>query len=229
MSRKRSLVGREQETTPFNTVLLGLCDATPALAAALVDFQGETVDFAGSLDPFDIKVAAAEWRIVLDTILGAKVPSWPDTHEFVVRGSRHSYVVVPLGDGYAIVAQLLRHAFGISTRAITEAARELSREAGLEPSERGLQLRWSRVEVRTSLHDDRRPEAIWRDGGWCPLVVLGRYKQDELPSREVGYRVRLRAGNDITLVREPLGVWYADDQLDGAEQPPTASRPPGTR
>ncbi len=45
--------------------MAGLCDDCGALAAALVDGEGETVDYAGLLSPYDIKVLAAEWRIVL--------------------------------------------------------------------------------------------------------------------------------------------------------------------
>jgi len=89
MGSRRALVGREQDTTPFNTILLRFCDATPAVGAALVDHQGETVDFAGVLDAFDIKVAAAEWRIVLDLVLGSRVASWPEANELLIRGSSH--------------------------------------------------------------------------------------------------------------------------------------------
>ena len=213
MSDRRTLVGREQDTTPFNTILLRLCDATPALAAALVDAEGETVDFAGALDPFDIKVAAAEWNVVLDQLRSSKVPSWPQASAILARGARASFVVVPLGDGYSVVAQLIRHGFSISDRAIAEAARDLSREAGLTVLPNADGVRWARVEVRTSPADSRRPVAIWREGGWSTLTVLGRYREGELPEREVGYRVRTEAGAELTLVREPLGVWYADDVI----------------
>ena len=71
----------------INTILLRLCDATPALGAALVDVQGETVDFAGTLDPFDIKIAAAEWRIVLDLVHASKVWSWPQANQLLARGA----------------------------------------------------------------------------------------------------------------------------------------------
>ncbi len=204
-------VGREQDTTPFNTILLRLCDATPASGAALVDFQGETVDFAGTLDPFDIKVAAAEWRIVLDLVLASKVWSWPQARQLLARGARHSYAVVPLGEGYAIVAQLQRHSFGLSERAVAEAARGLCREAGIALPVRSDDLHWARVDIRTRAEDDRRPDSIWLDGHWSPVVVLGRYREQELPPGEVGYRVRIAAETDVSLIREPLGVWYADD------------------
>ena len=198
---------------PFNTILLRFCDATPAVGAALVDHQGETVDFAGVLDAFDIKVAAAEWRIVLDLVLGSRVASWPEANELLIRGGRASFVVVPLTEGYALVAQLVRHAFFVSPRAIAEAARSLCREAGLANPAGSERVRWARVEVQPSLYDERRPHALWRNGSWCPVTVLGRYRDGELPHCEVGYRVRISAGTDLTLVREPLGFWYADEDL----------------
>ena len=204
-------MGREQDTTPFNTILLRLCDATPALGAALVDFQGETVDFAGTLDPFDIKVAAAEWRLVLDLVRASKVWSWPHARQLLARGARHSFAVVPMGEGYAIVAQMLRHSFGLSERAVAEAVRGLSREAGIEAAERSDAVHWARVDVRTKSDDDRRPDSIWLGGHWSPVVILGRYREQELPPNEVGYRVRIAAETDVSLIREPLGVWYADD------------------
>jgi hypothetical protein len=216
---RRGPVGRAQETTPFNTILLRLCDATPALGAALVDLQGETVDFAGAVDPYDIKVAAAEWRLVLDLVSRSQVWSWRDVNEVVVRGTRYSYVVVLLREGYAIVAQLSRHAFGISFRAIAEAKRDLLREAGLPLSESPHQPRWVRVDVRTSDGNPRRPAAIWLRSAWCPVVVLGRYGDDELADSEVAYRVRCDFGNELTLVREPLGVWYADDLTEAFGKP----------
>ena len=65
MSLRRSLVARDQEVTPFSSTLMRFCEGTAALGAALVNGLGETVDYAGSVEPFDIKVAAAEWQLVL--------------------------------------------------------------------------------------------------------------------------------------------------------------------
>ncbi len=57
---------RDQETTSFTDILRRLLRATSgARAAALVDFEGETVDYAGVLDPFELRIAAAHWQIVL--------------------------------------------------------------------------------------------------------------------------------------------------------------------
>jgi hypothetical protein len=170
------------------------------------------VDYAGTIDPFDLKVAAAEWRLVLDRLTRTS-PSlaWPDTHELVVRAARLSFVAVPLSEGYALVVELCRHAGGISRRALSEAVRELCREAALEPPRIPPLERWELVEVQTASGNVRRPQAIWHGGQWHALEILGRYRARELGRREVGYRARLGVRVDISLVREPLGRWYALD------------------
>lgn len=209
--RRRSLPPRDQDTTSFSGILLRLCQATGAVAAALVDAMGETVDYAGYLEPFSLRVMAAEWRIVLDVLRGVPRPGFQDAHEFAVRARRKSFALYALGDGYAIVLELPLHSLLFSRRALAEAAREIEREAGLVPS-RGLdhpEERWSVVEVRTAPGDPHRPTAVWLDGAWCELTVLGRHVHRRRTRREVGYRARLSNGLEIALIREPLGVWFA--------------------
>lgn len=213
MSSRRSLVARDQEVTPFSSTLMRFCEGTSALGASLVDSEGETVDYAGSLDPFDIKVAAAEWQLVLALLRETPTLCLDQTNQLLVRSGTHSFLAVPLTEGYSIVAQLERHAFEVSPRAVTEAVRELCREAGLDLPSCWLE-RWTRVEVLTPAADQRRPEAIWRDGRWRVMEIVGRYASD-LDEREVGFRARMvESGAEITIVREPLGVWYANDLPD---------------
>jgi hypothetical protein len=213
MSLRRRLVARDQEVTPFSSTLMRFCEATAALGAALVDGLGETVDYAGSVDPFDIKVAAAEWQLVLALLRTAPALRIDETTQLTVRGRLRSFLAAPLTEGYALVAQLERHAFEVSSRALTEAARDLCREAGLDLPRCWEDERWIRVEVLAPASDPRRPEAIWRDGRWRVLEILGRVASD-LDEREVGFRARLEPGVDITIVREPLGIWYANDLPD---------------
>ena len=66
MSRRRSAVAtRDQEPSAFSAILERLCRATGARGGAFVDVEGETVDYGGTLSPFAIKCAAAEWRLIL--------------------------------------------------------------------------------------------------------------------------------------------------------------------
>lgn len=207
-SRRHASIRRDQDATPFGATLMRLCDNTAALGAALVDQQGETVDYAGAVDPYEIRVAAAEWRLVLRALGSSLVPGWSETTEFIVRGRKRSFAVVALPEGYAVVMQLARHCFGVSARALAEAVREISLEAGLElPRELEKREHWSRVEVRSHSTDARRPESVWVGGAWCRVEVLGRYQL----RGETGYRVRLQSGAEINLVREKLGRWWAED------------------
>jgi hypothetical protein len=212
MTRRRSsLPPRDQATTTFSATLLRLCDATGAIGAALVDGEGETVDYAGYSDPFAMRVMAAEWRIVLEVVRSVPRPGFQDAHELAVRARKKSFALVALSDGYAIVLELPLHSLLFSRRALAEAAREIEKEAGLAPA-RPLEAeeRWSKIEVRPSLEDPRRPEAVWLDGAWREVTILGRHIH-KLPRsrREIGYRARLQNGLEISLIREPLGLWFA--------------------
>jgi len=209
--RRWTLVGRDQRASAFSGVLLRLCDATGALGAALVDPEGETVDYGGAVGPFDIKIAAAEWIIVLSLLRASRVLHWPDTDQILLRGAQKSFVVQLLDAGYALVVQLPVHAFGISRRGMQEAVRELCAEAELDlpRSLREAKEHWCRVDVRCEPSDPKRPREVWAEGGWCGLEILGRWS--EAGERgEIGYRTRMPSGAEINLVREQLGRWYTD-------------------
>src|SRR5690606_18736061 len=107
-----------------------------------------------------------------------------------------SFAAMALSEGYVLVAVLLRHCFVPSHRALAEAARDLAREAGLAHDEapNGPSFeRWVSLEVKTAPEDTRRPVAVWVDGSWCPLEVMGRLAATE-GAREIAYRVRLSTG-----------------------------------
>lgn len=174
--RRRTLVPRDQAVSSFSATLLRLCDTSGAVGATLVDPQGETVDYAGYVEPYALKVMAAEWRIVLDCLHRVKKLGFDETQEFVVRSQRKSYALVALAEGYALVFELPRRAFSFSRRAVAEAVRELEVEAGLSASNPMRQSeRWSKLEVRTAPDNPWRPEAIWFQGAWQPVTIVGRY------------------------------------------------------
>jgi hypothetical protein len=214
MRRRRRIAGRDQRASAFSASLLRLCDGTGALGAALVDAEGETVDYAGLMDPFDIKVAAAECMVVLWQLRASPVDALQCTDELLIRGVKKSYFVQAMSDGYGIVVELGPYCFSLSRRALHESMRELCAEAGLslpEVIEHDPEP-WWRVEVRCAARDRRRPTALWISGTWSPLEILGRWTSPTIP-REIGYRVRLQNGAEVTLVRERLGRWYADSAI----------------
>jgi hypothetical protein len=213
MKRRRRGATRDQSDSPFSAILSRLCDDCGALAAALVDGEGETVDYAGLLSPYEIKVAAAEWRIVLAVIKESRLPGFRNIAGITVRALGRTFVMEAMPDGYAIAVCLPQHAFNVSRRALGQAVRELGHEAGLALPEARAQVNWARVRVRTPagsrLH--RRPDAIWLENAWSPITILGRYQARDLSHSELGYLARLASGAEVFLVREPLGVWFIDN------------------
>lgn len=210
-ARGRVAIDRDQDASPFSAILCRLCEGCSALAAALVDKEGETVDYAGGISPYEIRIAAAELRLMLAFTREAAVFGFSEVSEIRLRAGKRSYAVIALGDGYAIVLELIRHSFALSSRAVLQAIRELEFEAGIQSVLRPGSTRWSRVQVRPSAIDPRRPEAIWLEGAWHSVTVLGRYRTGDVLERERGYLARLANGAEFSLVREPLGIWFADD------------------
>lgn len=213
MKRRRRGAVRDQSDSAFSAILGRLCDDCGALAAALVDPEGETVDYAGLLDPYEIKVVAAEWRIVLAVVHESRLPGFHNVKSITVRAKSRSYFIEAMPDGYAIALRLPRHCFNVSRRALSQATRELAREAALTRPEARAEVHWARVRVRTPASSRllRRPDAIWLGDDWSPLTILGRYQARDLSRSELGFLARLASGAEVFLVREPLGVWFIDN------------------
>ncbi len=215
---------RDQHASAFASILSDLIARVPgASSAALVDSDGETVDYAGSGDPFALRVAAAHWRIVLDA--SRTQPSLTTTRSLAVRAVRRSFVIQSLPDGYALVL-LLSRGGGLagSRRALAACAGMLAREAGWG---RGSDASWCALEV---VSDERNRPCRIRLGGIArPVEVLGRLASG-LASRERGWRVRLDNGVEATLVREPGGFWYTDEPMaQDSAAPPKKSLTRGRR
>jgi hypothetical protein len=211
---RRRTVARDQALSGFSEALQRLCDSASALSATFVDPEGEAVDYAGVVDPFETRVAAAEWGLIIRTLRSTPSLTWADTAELSFRGRRRSFVVVTLGQGYALVIELRACRLYVSRRALAEAVRAISDEAGLEVPEIWSpdRERWTRVRIESDRRI-RRPTAIWREDRWHALEILGRVARDQLRQCEMGYRVRIDDGSEMTLVREPLNQWYADDLM----------------
>lgn len=204
---------RDQAPSGFSAALEQLCESTNALSAALVDSIGETVDYSSILDPYETRVAAAEWALIVASLRAASSFDWRLTTEFSFRGRKRTFVVVTLGQGYSLVVELGPRRMNVSSRALTEAVRTITEEAGLElPASWTIpRERWTRVHVQSDRRL-RRPTAILRAGIWSQIEVLGRLARDQLRPSETGYRVRtIEDGAELTLIREPLNKWYADD------------------
>jgi len=201
----RAAAPREQIESRFGRILADLVARVPgARAAALVDNLGETVDYAGSLDAFSVRVAAAHLRIVLQET--GQQSGFARPTSIAVRTTRSSFSVHALPDGYA-VALLLSHKAPLAGhgRAISAMAHLLAQEGGW-PSAGGPQ--WYAVDVVS----DRagHPKSLRAHGESQPLDALGRYESG-LGWRQRGWRVRFSSGVEAMLVRERGGYWYADE------------------
>lgn len=94
--------------TAFSEILRRLVESTPgALGAALADEEGEAVDTHGTIDPFELKLAAAHMGIVLDRL--AKVEPVSATGRLLevrIVGERAQLFARPLGRGYQVTVVL---------------------------------------------------------------------------------------------------------------------------
>jgi hypothetical protein len=222
---RRAATPRDQQESAFTSILAGIVRRVPgARAAALVDFDGETVDYAGRLDPYTLKLAAAHWRIVLHQM---EATGGPAVRWLWARARGSSYLVNALPEGYALTLVLGRGAgFAGWRRAIASAAHDLASEAG---------WRWTTdppptwFPVRVETDSKGRPLTLrCGSGGKRRVEVLGTVAGG-LGRRERGWRVRFE-GVEATLVREPGGVWYADEPPDARGSPPgDGPAPPGEK
>jgi hypothetical protein len=211
---------RDRPESAFAAILGALVARIPgARAAALVDFEGETVDYAGRGDPYEVRVAAAHWRIVFDEV--AAQPSMRRVQQVGVRAARRGYIVCALPEGYALIVVLTRAAgFAGHDRALAVCARALGREAGWTWSEGERPALWFPLDVVADVR--LRPRAVREAGNLRPVEILGALvsRSDSLPRpRERGWRVRFDTGVEAMLLREPGGAWYADEPLESAPSP----------
>ncbi len=204
-ARRSTIAPRDMDKSPFSPILEDLVRRVGGSeAVALVDLGGETVDYAGSASPYDIKVAAAHWRIILAQL--AEVPRLGRPRVLLVRSSKKSVIVRALPDDYALVVLLVRRSgFMASGRALSHCEKALAREAGwaLDP----LETSWFAVSVECDAR--RRPTRIVYGGLEERVEVLGSLVG--MSRRETGFRVRLASGPEITLIREAGSFWYVEE------------------
>lgn len=196
---------RDMDASPFSEILADVVRRVPgAFAAALVDEEGETVDYTGELDPFDVKVAAAHWRVILAQL--EQIPLFDGVRVLAVRGSTRGVLLRTLPERYALALVLRRRAgFSRTERPLSHAEQAIAREAGWRTQR--TSATWFAVSVTC---DERgRPMHIVYGGLEESVEVLGTLMG--LRRREAGYRVRLASGPEVTLVREPGGFWYVEE------------------
>ncbi len=212
---------REEYETGFTIILRRHVAATPgSIGAALVDELGEAVDYAGeTIDPFDLKIAAAHWRLVLADIERGKLAEVGGaTRGLLVLTEKRGFVLTALPEGYARLSILQANAaLGHADRSLDGTLRALHREAGwaFPPGA----FRWHPIEVEIDAR--ARPTRIRVRHQWTEVVPIGRIAQGLQPG-EVGWRVDVAAAEcETTLVLGRDDRWYADLPFegDGTEDP----------
>jgi predicted regulator of Ras-like GTPase activity (Roadblock/LC7/MglB family) len=186
---------RDSDASSFSPILLDFIARVPgAIGAVLVDRDGEAVDYAGRVDSYDLKLAGAHWQIILREMvtmisrfdLGA-------ARALAVRGERRSFIAHALPDDYVLLLLLGKRAG--------------AQEAGWHAS--AASATWFVAQVLEGRAG--RPARILANGQEHPLELLGRITG--LGRSETGWRVRLEHGAELMLVREPGGLWYADEHI----------------
>lgn len=201
---------RDQDASTFTVILERLlASISSCRGAVLVDADGETVDYAGILEPFDLKIAAAHWQIVIAEL--ETLEHFGESRQITVRAKNRGYIVRRLPEGYGLVLVLhARAAFAASERAMDEIEADLAREAGWERP--AGSAKWFRVDVETLAPDHVRPHRMLAAGTWQTIEVLGTMVG--LKPREKGFRVRLAGGAEMSLVRECRRRWFADEHVE---------------
>lgn len=214
-----------QIRSPFTAILETLCDSCiGAIAAGLVDEEGECVDLAflptREIPAYSIKLCGAHWQIVMrDAMSSPKLANVSGPlRQMWVHAAEYSYVLAHLHSGYVLVLICRPDALSaVSRRALRQVEVELSKEAGW-PHRDSEEPYWRRAHVL--LDHQGNPRALrYVSGfvahgtrGWDATisVVAGLSDLDDF---ERGFEVRTDAGDRLRLVREPSGYWYAGIDL----------------
>jgi predicted regulator of Ras-like GTPase activity (Roadblock/LC7/MglB family) len=116
---------------PFKTLLTKLVEAVPgAIGAILADWEGESVEQFSQVDPFEMKVTAAHWGILLTRLKGLqeKYPTGRVLQSLISTDEQH-VIVGAIGDDYALVMTMNRDALPlVALRSFRETARLLNKE-----------------------------------------------------------------------------------------------------
>lgn len=128
---------RDMGLSAFGSILESFVpEVQGLLAAVIVDDQGETVDYTGSLDPYDIRILAAEAQLLVRAENAGIV-------RMTIFGAKKHIAVLRLFEGYLLVVATDAYVEdALCELALESAAYELAAEAGYErpPSWRRMHI-----------------------------------------------------------------------------------------
>ena len=97
---------------PFKRLLTTLVEAVPgASGAILADWEGEAVEQYSMVDPYDMKVTAAHWGILLASMKGVQEKcATGRLQQSVISTDAQHVIVGAVGDDYTLVLTMKRDA-----------------------------------------------------------------------------------------------------------------------
>jgi predicted regulator of Ras-like GTPase activity (Roadblock/LC7/MglB family) len=209
MSQASNEAPRDQVESAFTPILRRVRESVPSvLAAVFVDTQGECIDYASALAPYDAKVNAAHMLIMMDLLrAGRDKAGVGEPLVLEIMADERDLWVHRMGDEYVLIVVLTPGFDRAQLKsALLVASADFRREVGLEaPAWEGSGKRLS-VRVRPSPGWQYAPEAYSTEGVRVVIAdVLGRWTEaggvagDDL----VCFRVRTAEGQELTLLHDP--------------------------
>lgn len=199
---------RDQDTTGFTRILDNLVEAVQGvLGAALVDDQGECVDYSGALRAYEIRLVAAHAQIELRNASYKLSETCGTVRSITIYARKQTIYAARIVEDYSLILIFMgANPPYVSHRALAQAEFDICREGGWPTTP--ITERWIHLSVESSPDGRSRPCRIQLESLWYDVDVIGIVVG--LSPGERGFRVRTRQGAEMTLVRERHGRWYAD-------------------
>lgn len=145
MSGRHDLPERDVAKTGFTEILENLVEALPGAAGvALVDELGECVDYAGVLDPYEVRLASAHMQLELRKAHQELEDKIGAVRAMTVCAHKRTFIAQSLLEGYILILVFTGGApLCISSRALAQAEYDIRLEGGWDPPpdiERWIQL-----------------------------------------------------------------------------------------
>ena len=196
---------RDLVESAFTPILRRLLHRTTGvLAVCFVDGEGECVDYASSLPPFESKVAGAQMTVTLWEVAAAMVRLMAGrTWHLHVHSECRDVVARRVNDDYLLVVVLKPRAL---TRrlmgGIEQTVIELRREAGIDIPDWEPIADSVRVEVREATGWAYAPAAFFDETETRVEIELVMGRWTEGTDSRVCFRVQTQDGEELTLVHD---------------------------
>lgn len=207
MTRRPPEAKRDELESSFTPILRRTLESLPrALCAVFVDIEGECIDYASSIDPFEAKVSGAHALILVRMLLASQRKlGLHEPFALAIAGSERELWARRITDDYIIVVVTLPGAEGTQMwTVLAAAAREFRSEVNAaDPSwEPATRLE---VVVRAAVGWPYAPAAFSQHGVRVTITdVLGRWTEPGGGDEELScFRVRTADGQEMTLVHDP--------------------------